>query len=96
MIPYVLGALVFLLIFAFQFFGHGVNATWLSLVAINCALDCVLNIPFRNYVKDVIVPSMFMQELRVIHSHLRTQFHHVVNRMQREEATSGIGKNYLL
>ncbi len=91
MIPYVVGALVFLLVFAFQFFEHGVNAAWLSLVAINCALDCVLNIPFRNYVKDIFIPGMFMQDLRIIHSHLKTQYHHVVHRMQKGVAAPELG-----
>ena len=85
---FAIGLMAIVLAFGFQWAGHTPNAAWLSLVAINMALDCVLIVPVRVFFHQITIPALFMHELQRIHSHVYARYSVVVNRMNENIASS--------
>jgi hypothetical protein len=88
---YVCACLGFVVAFGLLWYGQATTLTWVLLVALSAAFEGLVVRPVHLFFRRVVMPDLFLSELRRTHRHLLSRYGSIVNRMLL--AYSGAGKN---
>jgi hypothetical protein len=87
---YMMTALIVIVVLGFNWYSQATTATWACMVAISVAVDCCLYTPMSVYLRHIIIPATFMEELRRIHRRIRRRYKTVVKHAKQDVTTVGV------
>lgn len=83
---YIIVCLAVVLYVGFQWYGRTTNVAWGIFVCSSVVLDFLVFSPMRILIHSFVIPEVFMNDLRRVHTHLKTRYAHVMSRMKTEAA----------
>lgn len=79
---YVACTLSLVLALGFQWLGRVTNVTWAYLILGSVVVDFIILSPFRIFVRDCLIPAVFMRNLRELHKDIRKVYLSVLKKMR--------------